>query len=468
MNYRTEKDSMGEIKVEADKSWGPQTQRSLENFRIGRETMPPEIIRSFALIKKAAAKVNNYLGQLDSEKYSLIDRVCNEILEGKLDDQFPLVIWQTGSGTQSNMNFNEVISNRANLLAGRKMGEKIPVHPNDHVNMAQSSNDTFPAAMNIAAAEITVNRLLPEMKLFLKEAGKKAEDFSDIIKCGRTHLQDAVPLTLGQEFSGYRDQIRNAVKRIENTLPQIYMLALGGTAVGTGLNTHPDFAEKAAEEISSLTGLPFKSADNKFTALASHDELVSLSGELTSLASALMKIANDIRWLSSGPRCGIGELRIPENEPGSSIMPGKVNPTQAEALTMVCAQVMGNHTTVSFAGASGNFELNVFKPVIIYNIIQSLNLLSDSIKSFRINCFEGIKPDTAKIEENLNKSLMLVTALNSRIGYEKAAEIAKKAYKEDKTLKEAALELDFLSEDEFDKAVDPSKMISPGKADIKQ
>ena len=463
MDYRIEKDSMGEIKVASDKCWGSQTQRSIENFRIGTETMPPEIIKSFAVIKKAAAKVNNSLGMLDNEKYSLIDSICDEILEGKLDDQFPLVIWQTGSGTQSNMNFNEVISNRANLLAGGKMGEKKPVHPNDHVNMAQSSNDTFPTAMNIAAAELTAKKLIPELKLFLKEAEKKTEDFKDIIKCGRTHLQDAVPLTLGQEFSGYRDQVRNALNRLENTLPQVYNLALGGTAVGTGLNTHPDFAEKAAEEISSLTGLPFKSADNKFTALTSHDELVSLSGELTSLASAFMKIANDIRWLSSGPRCGIGELSIPENEPGSSIMPGKVNPTQAEALTMVCAQVIGNHTTVSIAGASGNFELNVFKPVIIYNIIQSLNLLSDSIKSFRINCFTGIKPNRVKIDENLNKSLMLVTALNSKIGYEKAAEIAKKAFKEEKTLKEAALELKYLTEEEFDKAVDPSKMISPGK-----
>ena len=463
MDYRIETDSMGEIKVASDKSWGSQTQRSLENFRIGTETMPPEIIRSFAVIKKAAAKVNNTLGMLDNEKYTLIDRICDEILEGKINNQFPLVIWQTGSGTQSNMNFNEVIANRANLLAGGKMGEKKPVHPNDHVNMAQSSNDTFPTAMNIAAAELTANKLLPELKLFLSEAEKKTEEFKDIIKCGRTHLQDAVPLTLGQEFSGYRDQIRNAVSRLEKALPPVYSLALGGTAVGTGLNTHPEFAEKAAGEISSLTGLPFKSADNKFTALTSHDELVSLSGELTSLASALMKIANDIRWLSSGPRCGIGEISIPENEPGSSIMPGKVNPTQAEALTMVCAQVIGNHTTVSLAGSSGNFELNVFKPVIIYNIIQSLNLLSDSIRSFRINCFTGIKPNRAKIDENLNKSLMLVTALNSKIGYEKAAEIAKKAFKEETTLKKAALELKFLTEEEFDKAVDPSKMISPGK-----
>ena len=463
MKYRTETDSMGEVRVAENCSWGSQTQRSLENFRIGSEKMPPELLKSFAVIKKAAASVNCSLGKLDKEKYMLIDRICDEIIDGTLQDEFPLVIWQTGSGTQTNMNFNEVISNRANVSAGGRMGEKKPVHPNDHVNMAQSSNDTFPTAMNIAAADLTANKLLPEMRLFLKELEKKSDEFKDIIKCGRTHLQDAVPLTLGQEFSGYRDQIRNSLRRMENILPEIYSLALGGTAVGTGLNTHPDFAEKAAEKIADLTGLPFKSADNKFTALTSHDELVSLSGELTALSSALMKIANDVRWLSSGPRCGIGELIIPENEPGSSIMPGKVNPTQAEAMTMVCAQVMGNHTTVSIAGSSGNFELNVFKPVIIYNIIQSLNLLADSIKSFRINCFEGIKPNHAKIDENLSKSLMLVTALNSRIGYEKAAEIAKKAYKEEKTLKEAAMELGFLSGEEFEKAVDPAKMTSPKK-----
>ncbi len=464
MKYRTEKDSMGAIRVENDKLWGSQTQRSLENFRIGNEKMPPELLRGFAIIKKAAAKTNNTLGLLDNEKYHLIDSACNELLEGKYHDQFPLVIWQTGSGTQTNMNFNEVISNRANIIAGGKMGEKFPVHPNDHVNMAQSSNDTFPAAMNIAAAEILSNKLLPELRVFMNEIGKKSDDFMDIIKCGRTHLQDAVPLTLGQEFSAYRDQVMKTIKRLENILPDILCLALGGTAVGTGLNTDPDFADKAASEIAELTKLPFRSAENKFAALASHDELVSLSGELTSLSSALMKIANDVRWLSSGPRCGIGEIIIPENEPGSSIMPGKVNPTQAEALTMVCAQVIGNHTTVSVAGSSGNFELNVFKPVIIYNIIQSLNLLSDSVKSFRINCFEGIRPNIPKIDENLNKSLMLVTALNSRIGYEKAAEIAKKAYKEEKTLKEASMELGFLTESEFDSIVDPSKMISPGKA----
>lgn len=458
-----EKDSMGEIKVASENFWGSQTQRSLENFRIGNEKMPPEILRSFAIVKKAAAAVNYKLGQLDSKKYHLIDQVCDELLEGGLSDQFPLVIWQTGSGTQTNMNFNEVISNRANILAGEKMGLKRPVHPNDHVNMAQSSNDTFPTAMNIAAAELTSGKLLPELRIFLKEIEKKSDLFKNIIKCGRTHLQDAVPLTLGQEFSGYRDQVKNSISRIENILPSIFSLALGGTAVGTGLNTHPDFAEKAAEEIAELTGLPFRSADNKFTALASHDELVSLSGELTSLSSALMKIANDIRWLSSGPRGGIGELLIPENEPGSSIMPGKVNPTQAEALTMVCAQVLGNHTTVSIAGASGNFELNVFKPVIIYNIIQSLNILSDSVKSFRLNCFQGIKPNLKKIDENLKNSLMLVTALNSKTGYEKAAEIAKRAYNGNKTLKEAALELKYLTAKEFDSIVDPSKMLSPGK-----
>ncbi len=463
MDFRTEKDSMGEIRVESDKWWGSQTQRSLENFRIGSEKMPPELLRSFAIIKKAAATVNNRLGLLDDEKMSLIVKVCDELLDGEFKDQFPLVIWQTGSGTQTNMNFNEVISNRANVLAGGTKGCKNPVHPNDHVNMAQSSNDTFPAAMNISAAETVSNKLLPELKTFLGEINSKTDEFMDIIKCGRTHLQDAVPLTLGQEFSSYREQIKNSIKRLENILPHVYKLALGGTAVGTGLNTHPDFAEMAASEIASLTSLPFKSADNKFTALTSHDELVSLSGELTSLASALMKIANDVRWLSSGPRCGIGELLIPENEPGSSIMPGKVNPTQAEAMTMVCAQVMGNHTTVSLAGSSGNFELNVYKPVIIYNIIQSLNLLSDSVRSFRINCFEGIRPNLSKIEENLGKSLMLVTALNSKIGYEKAAEIAKKAYKENKTLKQAALELELLTEEEFDTAVDPSKMISPNK-----
>ena len=461
MSYRIENDSMGEVRVDSSVYWGPQTQRSLNNFRIGSEKMPGEILRSLAIVKKASAKANFRLGSLSSEKFSLITRVCDEILEGSLSSQFPLVVWQTGSGTQTNMNFNEVISNRANEISGGKRGDKKPVHPNDDVNMAQSSNDTFPAAMNIAAAELTAGKLIPEINSFVEVIDHKAEEYSDIIKCGRTHLQDAVPLTLGQEFSAYREQMKKAAERINKILPDIFNLAIGGTAVGTGLNTHPDFARLAAEEIAELTGLPFKSAPNKFSALSSHDELVSLSGELTALASALMKIANDIRWLSSGPRCGIGELSIPENEPGSSIMPGKVNPTQSEAMTMVCAQVMGNHTTVSFAGASGNFELNVFKPVIIYNIIQSINLLSDSIKSFRENCFAGIKPDRERIKQHLDNTLMLVTALNSKIGYEKAGEIAKKAFKEKKTLKEAALELNLLTDEEFDLIVDPSRMIGP-------
>ena len=461
MNYRTESDSMGEIRVEESCYWGSQTQRSIENFRIGTEKMPPELLRSFAIVKKASAMVNYSLGQLDKEKYTLIDQVCDELLDGKFSDQFPLVIWQTGSGTQTNMNFNEVISNRANEIAGQGKGGKKPVHPNDHVNMAQSSNDTFPTAMNIAAAELTSGKLLPELKTFLSEINDKTESFKDIIKCGRTHLQDAVPLTLGQEFSGYSEQIKNSINRIEILFPSICSLALGGTAVGTGLNTHPEFAERAAAQIAEITGIPFRSADNKFAALASHDDLVSLSGELTSLASALMKIANDVRWLSSGPRCGIGELYIPENEPGSSIMPGKVNPTQSEALTMVCAQVLGNHTTISVSGASGNFELNVFKPVIIYNLLQSINLLADSIKSFRVNCFKGIQPNREKIQQNLDSTLMLVTALNSKIGYENAAAIAKKAFKDKKTLKETALELKLLTEEEFDEIVDPSKMLGP-------
>jgi fumarate hydratase class II len=461
MNYRIEKDSMGEIKVPSDRYYGAQTARSLMNFKIGGERFPRELIRAFGILKKAAALTNKQLGSLNAEKADLIVKAADEVIEGKLDEHFPLVVWQTGSGTQTNMNANEVISNRAIELAGGEMGSKKPIHPNDDVNKAQSSNDTFPTAMHIAAIEEIHRRLIP-MVIKLRDAlKKKSEEFKDIIKIGRTHLMDAVPLTLGQEFSGYVQQLTNGLERIEASLPRLYELALGGTAVGTGLNTHPQFAEKAAAKISELTGKPFVSARNKFEALATHDALVEFSGVLKTLASSLMKIANDIRWLGSGPRCGIGEILLPENEPGSSIMPGKVNPTQSEAMTMVCTQVFGNDVAVNIGGASGNFELNVFKPVIIYNILQSIKLLSDACESFTDNCVVGIEANKNNIKKNLDNSLMLVTALNPHIGYDKAAQVAKKAHKEHKTLKEAAIELGFLTAEKFDEVVKPEKMIGP-------
>ncbi len=458
-NTRTESDSMGEIEVPADQYGGAQTARSLHNVAIGRETMPPELIRGLGILKKAAAMTNVDLGKLSKEKGKLIEQAADEVIEGKLDKHFPLKIWQTGSGTQTNMNANEVISNRAIEIAGGKMGSKDPVHPNDDVNMSQSSNDTFPTAMHIAATEMFVNNLIPAVKILRDALEKKQNEFKNIIKIGRTHLQDAVPLTLGQEFSGYVAQLDNDLSNINNALPQLYQLALGGTAVGTGLNTHPDFAKKSAAQIAKITGLPFVTAPNKFAVLAAHDEIVNASGALKTLACSLMKIANDIRWLASGPRCGIGEIIIPANEPGSSIMPGKVNPTQCEAMTMVCVQVLGNDAAIGFAGTQGNFELNVYKPVMIYNLIQSIYLIADSCRSMTEHCVVGIEPNKEKINEYLNDSLMLVTALNQVIGYDKASKIAKKAHHDGSTLKAACLELGFLSAEEFDKAVDPKKMV---------
>ncbi|WP_267256733.1 class II fumarate hydratase [Coxiella endosymbiont of Ornithodoros maritimus] len=456
---RKESDSMGTIEVPNEKYYGAQSQRSLINFAIGRETMPPELIRAFGVLKKAAMLTNVELGNLPQKKAKFILKACEELITGKLNDHFPLKIWQTGSGTQTNMNVNEVISNRAIELAGEKLGSKEPVHPNDHVNMSQSSNDTFPTAMHIASAEMITHQLIPNLTVLRDTLEKKSKEFFGIIKIGRTHLQDAVPLTLGQEFSGYVAQLNHNLEVINDVLPTLYRLALGGTAVGTGLNTHPQFAKKAAEHIAELTGIPFYSASNKFAALAANDEIVLVSGVLKTSACSLMKIANDIRWLASGPRCGIGEIVIPENEPGSSIMPGKVNPTQSEAMTMVCVQVIGNDTTITIAGSQGNFELNVYKPVMAYNLIQSIYLLSDACRSFNDHCAVGIKPNQEKINEYLNNSLMLVTALNQIIGYDKASEIAKKAYKEGGTLKEAALQLGYLTASEFDKALDPKKMV---------
>ena len=467
MEYRIESDSMGEIKVEVGAYWGAQTQRSLENFKIGTEKISPEVIRAFAILKKAAALANFDAKKLPKKKKDAIVKACDEILKGKMADQFPLAVWQTGSGTQTNMNVNEVISNRAIEIMGGERGSKKPVHPNDDVNMGQSSNDTFPTAMHIAAAEITMRKLLPALEALIEAVQKKEKEFANIIKCGRTHLQDAVPLTLGQEFSGYRYQLESARGRILKALEEVYELALGGTAVGTGLNTYEGFAARAIDYISQMTALPFRESPNKFAALASHDSLVALSGAYTALATALMKIANDVRWLASGPRCGIGELLIPENEPGSSIMPGKVNPTQCEAMTMVCVQVMGNNTAIATAGASGNFELNVFKPVIIHNLLQSATLLADAMDSFRKNCFKGIKANKKKIQEYLDNTLMLVTTLNRKIGYENAAKIAKTAHKTGKTLCQTAVELGLLTEAEFKEIVDPAKMLSPSKLEKK-
>ena len=463
MGSRKEKDSMGQIEVPDDRYYGAQTQRSLQNFKIGGEKFQRELIRAYAILKKAAAVSNESAGKLDSNISQAIIQAADEVIEGKLDEHFPLVVWQTGSGTQSNMNFNEVIANRAIEILGGQLGSKDPVHPNDHVNMSQSTNDTFPTAINIAAAEMVFNQLVPSLKKLLKSLAQKSKDFDSIVKLGRTHLQDATPLSLGQEFSGYASAISHNIERLEASLDQCYELAMGGTAVGTGINSYEGFAESVAENIASITGLPFKSASNKFEAVATQDSIVELSGSLKTLAASLFKIANDIRWLASGPRSGIGEIIIPSNEPGSSIMPGKVNPTQCEAMTMVCTQVMGNDLTISIAGASGNFELNVFRPVIAYNIIQSIRLLNDACDSFRKNCIDGITPNKDRIKSNLYDSLMLVTALNPHIGYDKAAEVAKKAHKDNTSLKEAVIELGYLSEEDFDKLVDPNKMTKPSE-----
>ena len=463
MGSRKEKDSMGQIEVPDDRYYGAQTQRSLQNFKIGGEKFQRELIRAYAILKKAAAVSNESAGKLDSNISQAIIQAADEVIEGKLDEHFPLVVWQTGSGTQSNMNFNEVIANRAIEILGGQLGSKDPVHPNDHVNMSQSTNDTFPTAINIAAAEMVFNQLIPSLKKLLKSLAQKSKDFDSIVKLGRTHLQDATPLSLGQEFSGYASAISHNIERLEASLDQCYELAMGGTAVGTGINSYEGFAESVAENIASITGLPFKSASNKFEAIATQDSIVELSGSLKTLAASLFKIANDIRWLASGPRSGIGEIIIPSNEPGSSIMPGKVNPTQCEAMTMVYTQVMGNDLTISIAGASGNFELNVFRPVIAYNIIQSIRLLNDACDSFRKNCIDGITPNKDRIKSNLYDSLMLVTALNPHIGYDKAAEVANKAHKDNTSLKEAVIELGYLSEEDFDKLVDPNKMIKPSE-----
>lgn len=460
-DFRIEKDTMGEIKVPADKLWGAQTQRSLHHFNISDDRMPRPVIRAFGILKKAAALTNQALGKLDGDKASLITKAADVVISGDLDAHFPLRIWQTGSGTQSNMNTNEVIANIAIQSVGGSLGSKDPIHPNDHVNMSQSSNDTFPTAMHIAAAEQINHALLPSLQTLRDSLAEKQDAFKDIIKIGRTHLQDAVPLTLGQEFSGYVSQLDYCLRDIEAALPQLYHLALGGTAVGTGLNSHPEFADKVAAEIATITDLPFISAPNKFQALASHEPILFVSGALKTLASALMKIANDLRWMGSGPRCGFAELILPENEPGSSIMPGKVNPTQCEALTMLCIQVMANDTAISFAGSQGNFELNVFKPMIIHNLLHSIRLLSDGMHSFNEFCVVGLQANEDRIRTYLNDSLMLVTALNAHIGYDKAAKIAKTAHQENKTLKQVALELQYLTEAEFDKFVDPSKMINP-------
>ncbi len=457
MAYRTEHDTMGPVQVPADAYYGAQTARSLENFNIGTETMPTEVVNAFGILKKAAALVNRDLGLLPAEKAHLIVQAAEEIIAGKLARHFPLRVWQTGSGTHTNMNANEVIAHRAMML-GTPNGAAPSIHPNDDVNKSQSSNDTFPTAMHIAAATALVGRLLPAVDALAALLEEKSRQFAQIVKIGRTHLMDAVPLTLGQEFSGYAEQAKRGRERVAACLPRLYELALGGTAVGTGLNTPPEFAARAAAKIAELTGLPFVSAPNKFEALAAHDTMVETSGALKTLACALMKIANDIRWLASGPRCGIGELVLPANEPGSSIMPGKVNPTQCEALTQVCAQVIGNDTTIAVAGASGNFELNVYKPVIIYNLLQSIRLLSDGCRSFADRCVAGITADEPVIRKHVQDSLMLVTALNPHIGYDKAATVAKKAYAEGITLRQAAVSLGLLTGEEFDRIVVPEKM----------
>ena len=460
-NFRVEFDSMGDINVPNDKYWGAQTQRSLHHFDIGNDIMPMEVVKAFGILKKSAAIVNNKLGKLDDNLTDLIVKAADEVISGSLNDHFPLHVWQTGSGTQSNMNVNEVISNRAIEIADGKIGSQEPIHPNNHVNMSQSSNDTFPTAMHIAAVEALKNKLIPAVTKLRDSLAKKAEEFNDVVKLGRTHLQDAVPLTFGQEFGGYVAQLDDALENIENVFPQLYKLALGGTAVGTGLNTHKDFADEVAKQIAAETNEPFITAPNKFAYLAAHDSIVMASGAMKTLAAALMKIANDLRWLGSGPRCGIGELFLPENEPGSSIMPGKVNPTQCEAMTMVAVQVMGYDAAISFAGSQGNFELNVFKPLMIFNLLEQICLISDCCDSSREFMVEGIRLNHEKIQEYLDSSLMLVTALNQHIGYNKAAEIAHKAFVENSSLKEATLALGYLTEAEFNEIVDPSKMVSP-------
>jgi fumarate hydratase class II len=461
MTYRIESDSMGDLRVPADRYYGAQTARSLINFKIGGDRFPREMIRALGILKKAAAATNEELGSLSPDKAALIKQAADEVIDGKLDEDFPLVVWQTGSGTQTNMNSNEVIANRAIELAGGEKGSKQPVHPNDDVNMAQSSNDTFPTAMHIAAGEQLNHRLIPAVTGLRDTLKKKSEDYRDIVKIGRTHLMDAVPLTLGQEFSGYVQQLDNGLARVSHALDGIYELALGGTAVGTGLNTHRDFAIRAAAAIAAITGLPFRTAPNKFEALAAHDAIVFASGALKTLAASLMKIANDIRWLGSGPRCGIGELTLPANEPGSSIMPGKVNPTQSEAMTMVCAQVMGNDAAINIGGLSGHFELNVFKPMMIFNLLNSIRLLSDACESFDEHCARGIEPNVPAIEGYLHNSLMLVTALNPHIGYDNAAKVAKKAYEENMSLRAAAIELGLLTGEQFDELVRPEDMLGP-------
>ncbi len=460
MNVRIEHDTMGEVKVPADKYWGAQTQRSKDNFKIGGEIMPIEIVRAFGILKKAAALTNAELGVLPEEKAKLISQVCDEIIESKLDDQFPLVVWQTGSGTQSNMNVNEVIANRAHVILGGKLGEgEYFIHPNDDVNKSQSSNDTFPTAMHIAACDLISHVTMPGVNKLMDTLKKKSLEFKDIIKIGRTHLMDATPLTLGQEFSGYASMLEHGLRSLECTLPHLYELALGGTAVGTGLNTPKGFDVLVAKKIAELSGCPFVTAENKFAALSAHCSIVEISGALKLMATSLTKIVNDIRFYASGPRSGIGELILPANEPGSSIMPGKVNPTQNEALTQVCTQVVGNDMTITMAGMQGHFQLNVFKPVMILNLINSARLLGDGCVSFNDNCAVGIKPNLKEIKYNLDNSLMLVTALNTHIGYENAAKIAKKAHAEGTTLKEAALELGLVTEEQFDEWVDPSKML---------
>ncbi len=457
---RIETDSMGEIAVETDKYWGAQTERSLHHFNIGFDVMPREMIRALGVLKKAAAIVNFDLGKLEEDKKNLIVQAADEVVSGKLDAHFPLRVWQTSSGTQTNMNANEVISNRAIEIAGGEMGSKTPVHPNDDVNMSQSSNDTFPTAMYIAAAE-TLNDLIPTVQTVHNAIDAKAKEFADVVKIGRTHLQDATPLTVGQEFGGWASLIERDMERLNVVMPGLFDLAIGGTAVGTGLNSHPEFATRAAAEISRLTGMAFKSHPNKFAALSAHDELIFASGGLKTLAASLMKIANDIRWLGSGPRCGIGEITLPENEPGSSIMPGKVNPTQSEAMTMVAAQVLGNDAAIGFAGSQGNFELNVFKPVMIHNFLHSVRLLNDACKGFVEFCVSGIELNRKQIDKYVNDSLMLVTALNQHIGYDNAAKIAKHAHKKNLNLKESAVELELLTAEEFDKLVDAEAMTHP-------
>jgi fumarate hydratase class II len=458
VSTRLERDTLGEVEVPADRYWGAQTARSLANFPIGDELIPREIIRALGVLKRAAARANAALGQLTDRQAELIIRAAGEVADGTLDDHFPLVVWQTGSGTQTNMNANEVIANRAIELAGGKLGAKDPIHPNDHVNLGQSSNDTFPTAMHIAAAQQILHHLLPSLEHLRNTLASKSVEFSDIVKIGRTHMMDAVPLTLGQEFSGYVQQLDKNVARVRAALPDLYELALGGTAVGTGLNSHPEFADRACAEIAEITGLPFVPAGNYFEALAAHDALVAASGALKTTAVALTKIGQDIRLLGSGPRSGIGELILPANEPGSSIMPGKVNPTQVEALTMVAAQVIGNDVAITMGGANGHLELNVYKPLMIFNLLQSIRLLGDAARSFADRCVAGIQPDRGRIAELVARSLMLVTALNPRIGYDNAARVAKKAHADGTTLKEAAVDLGLLSADEFDELVRPEEM----------